>query len=221
MEEKIRQKNPTLHRYLFTVTTFSKLLAMFFFILFPFVGFYLGMMYQEKISVPIFKIQNMNQIPSELQKENIRLSPPLVQTDNWQVKRVNINKDYTFNLSNPTDVYFLIALPIQYSIDTKTNLGIYDEQKRKVLEIYNYAAGEITPTGHKTIDGVSYILESNINNIDCLSELHPADWKPGTQSLLNIHVVCTKATQEELSNYTKIIEGIKFSPTLKKILVGN
>ena len=48
MEEQIKQTNPTLHKYLFTVTTFSKLLAMFLFILLPFVGFYLGMKYQEK-----------------------------------------------------------------------------------------------------------------------------------------------------------------------------
>lgn len=50
MEEKIKQINPELHRYLFTVTTFSKLLAMFLFILLPFVGFYLGMQYQQKIT---------------------------------------------------------------------------------------------------------------------------------------------------------------------------
>jgi hypothetical protein len=53
MEEKIKLKNSTLHRYLFTVTTFSKLLAMFLFILFPLVGFYLGMKYQQKVAVAI------------------------------------------------------------------------------------------------------------------------------------------------------------------------
>jgi hypothetical protein len=50
MEEKIKQANPTLHRYLFTVTTFSKLLAMILFIVLPFVGFYLGMQYQNKLT---------------------------------------------------------------------------------------------------------------------------------------------------------------------------
>ena len=53
MEDKIKNYNPTLHRYLFTVTAFSKFLAMFFFILFPFVGFYLGMQYQEIITLNI------------------------------------------------------------------------------------------------------------------------------------------------------------------------
>ena len=40
-----------------TVTTFSKLLAMFLFILFPFVGFYAGMEYQEKLT-PLGIISN-------------------------------------------------------------------------------------------------------------------------------------------------------------------
>ena len=52
MEDKIKQANPTLHRYLFTVTTFSKILAMILFIILPFIGFYLGMQYQETINPP-------------------------------------------------------------------------------------------------------------------------------------------------------------------------
>ena len=52
MENKLKEKHPKVHRYLFTVTTFSKLLAMFLFILLPFVGFYLGVEYQKKITVP-------------------------------------------------------------------------------------------------------------------------------------------------------------------------
>jgi general stress protein CsbA len=51
MEEQIKQSNPTLHKYLFTVTTFSKLLAMILFITLPFAGFYLGMKYQEKTNI--------------------------------------------------------------------------------------------------------------------------------------------------------------------------
>jgi hypothetical protein len=51
MEEHIKRSNPTLHKYLFTVTTFSKILAMALFIALPFIGFYLGMQYQQKITV--------------------------------------------------------------------------------------------------------------------------------------------------------------------------
>ncbi len=50
MEEKIKQSHLTIYKYFFTVTTLSKLLALLFFILFPIVGFYLGMQYQEIIN---------------------------------------------------------------------------------------------------------------------------------------------------------------------------
>ena len=47
----MKAKNPTIHRYLFTVTSFSKLLAMTLFITLPFIGFYLGMQYQQKLTI--------------------------------------------------------------------------------------------------------------------------------------------------------------------------
>jgi hypothetical protein len=47
MEEKIKQKNPKLHKYLFTVTTFSKTLALSMLIIFPIIGFFLGIQYQK------------------------------------------------------------------------------------------------------------------------------------------------------------------------------
>jgi len=51
MKEKIRQANTTFHRYLFTATTFSKILAMILFIVLPFVGLYLGMRYQQQLGL--------------------------------------------------------------------------------------------------------------------------------------------------------------------------
>ena len=62
MEEQIKQGHPVLHKYLFTVTTFSKVLAMILFIFLPFVGFYLGMQYQKAISP-----QNSNTSVQEIQ----------------------------------------------------------------------------------------------------------------------------------------------------------
>src|ERR1035437_3647823 len=64
MEEKIKLKNPTLHRYLFTVTTFSKLLALSLFIVLPFLGFYLGMQYQQKITVRTPVVSEVQTSPS-------------------------------------------------------------------------------------------------------------------------------------------------------------
>lgn len=50
MESKIKRKHPKVHKYLFTVTTLSKLLALYFFIFFPLAGFYLGTKYQQYLT---------------------------------------------------------------------------------------------------------------------------------------------------------------------------
>lgn len=108
MEEQIKQTNPTLHRYLFTVTTFSKILAMLLFILLPFVGFYLGIQYQQKVTIP--------PVASEVQKTVIlaptltpkavnspipTTTPTTIDTSNW--------KTYT-----NTKVGFSIKYPNRY-----------------------------------------------------------------------------------------------------------
>ena len=96
MEEKIKQANPILHRYLFTVTTFSKILAIIFFIVLPFLAFYLGMRYQEKLTLAIPVI-------SEVQKITIPTpTSKSVDTSNW--------KTYT-----NTKVGFSIKYPDRYS----------------------------------------------------------------------------------------------------------
>lgn len=53
-----------LPKSLTTVTTFSKLLAMFLFILFPFVGFYAGMEYQEKLTTQPIIHNNPTESPT-------------------------------------------------------------------------------------------------------------------------------------------------------------
>jgi hypothetical protein len=77
MEEKIKQANPTLHRYLFTVTTFSKLLALSLFIILPFLGFYLGMQYQQKVTVVTPIALEVQKIPTP--------TPTLIDTTNWKI----------------------------------------------------------------------------------------------------------------------------------------
>ena len=90
MEEPIKQANPTLHKYLFTVTTFSKLLAMFLFISLPFIGFYLGMQYQQKLTVtPVVSEIKTTPAPT-VNNMNVNLIPYLVaggnrlDTSTWQ-----------------------------------------------------------------------------------------------------------------------------------------
>ena len=61
MEEKTSTKNSSstrLPKSLTTITTFSKALAMFLFILFPFVGFYLGFQYSASLN----QTENMQKI---------------------------------------------------------------------------------------------------------------------------------------------------------------
>ncbi len=51
MLKGLKVSHPNIYRYLFTVTTFSKLLALFFFILFPVLGFYMGAGYENAVQV--------------------------------------------------------------------------------------------------------------------------------------------------------------------------
>ena len=64
MEENLAQKESKLHKYLFTVTSFSKFLAMLLFIVLPFVGFYLGMKYQALTNQPINDNTSLDNITS-------------------------------------------------------------------------------------------------------------------------------------------------------------
>lgn len=56
--------------WLTTVTTFSKILAMILFISLPFLGFYLGMQYQQKITViPI--VSEVQKLPTPSPTQNL------------------------------------------------------------------------------------------------------------------------------------------------------
>lgn len=51
MIEKLKQSHPKIYKHFFTVTTFSKIVALSLFIILPFVGFYLGMKYEQEVNV--------------------------------------------------------------------------------------------------------------------------------------------------------------------------
>jgi hypothetical protein len=57
MEEQIKQKYSTIHKHLFFPNRYIKYFAMFLFIILPFVGFYLGMKYQEIVTINIPVVQ--------------------------------------------------------------------------------------------------------------------------------------------------------------------
>jgi hypothetical protein len=91
MQEKLKDSHPILHKYLFTVTTLSKLLAMFLFIILPFIGFYLGMQYQRIISV-----QQTTALP--IVKQQVQKPYAFVKTDNAYLF-INFADGYTLNFS--------------------------------------------------------------------------------------------------------------------------
>jgi hypothetical protein len=75
--EKLQQSHPKIYKHFFTVTTFSKLIALSMFIILPFVGFYLGTRYQQVVTVA-----NTLAV-SEVQKTVIPTSTP-ISTSAWK-----------------------------------------------------------------------------------------------------------------------------------------
>ncbi len=121
MLEEFKLKHPVRYKYLFTVTTFSKYLALSMFIIFPIIGFYLGMKYQEQLSSnKLVEAQN-----STIYKVTPTLSPNLI-TQDWQVY---INKSYNYTFKVPKDwiikgessdnVIFVNSSDIKYFNDTQ------------------------------------------------------------------------------------------------------
>ena len=128
MEDKIKQTNPTLHKYLFTVTTFSKLLAMIIFITLPFVGFYLGMKYQQQITVTVPIVKEVQKITTPTPISYV------IDKPKWQPENI----DGKFLISYPHDILqqkndsnsqgsnsnMLYIQPIQENIQRTYNINI-------------------------------------------------------------------------------------------------
>jgi hypothetical protein len=163
MEEKIKQTNPTLHRYLFTVTTFSKLLAMLLFILFPFVGFYLGMQYQEKVkaikptvALEVKKTININPKLTLTPTQTPTSIPTPVVDSNWKIYNDKIDNYYS--IYYPSDWYIVTegeSHCVWFS-DIKNYLDIpskIDSQSHSIIEIC--LRGEAIPTSFAYTNGSS------------------------------------------------------------------
>jgi hypothetical protein len=119
MEEKIKVNNPTLHRYLFTVTTFSKLLAMALFVILPFLGFYLGYKYHQQLtaSTPVITEVNKTIIPNPTSnpsnsnitnKPSAMHTPTPIDTSNWKTfknSKFSINYPPTWYVNNYSDTF--------------------------------------------------------------------------------------------------------------------
>jgi hypothetical protein len=98
--EKLSQQHPKIYKHFFTVTTFSKLLALGLFIILPFVGFYLGMKYQQMVTIV------NSPIVSSVQKTAI-LIPTITQnptkTSSIESWEKYTNPTYGYSFQYPTD----------------------------------------------------------------------------------------------------------------------
>jgi len=122
MEENIDQEvsKPKLPKSLTTVTTFSKILAMIFFIALPFLGFYLGMKYKEGITVKTDSINSTTSKPSskactQEAKQcsdgsyvsrtgpNCEFSPCPTATDETASWKTYTNKKYSYSFKYPKE----------------------------------------------------------------------------------------------------------------------
>jgi hypothetical protein len=163
MEEKIKLKYPNLHRYLFTVTTLSKILAMFLFILFPFVGFYMGMQYQQQLnSVPSTSEQiTAEHLQNPLPSPTILISPTPIDSSTWKTTTI---ENLSFKV--PSNWSFFPADPTNWGADAhvyaRQDFGDVIDSSGDVGPFSIHVPGPVkTSTNTYTID--SYINAFNMS----------------------------------------------------------
>ncbi len=135
----------TLPKSLTTVTTFSKTIALFLFILFPFAGFYAGYKYREGTYVATAPIAQNNLIPTPT---------PTIDITNW---KTYTNNKLGFLIKHPQD--FIIKESEFYTQFYSKN---YIYPKGEYGEIVK--GGVITVTVFQTSDSLINIIEKYKNN---------------------------------------------------------
>lgn len=146
--EPNQESQPTpqkkLPSWLITVTPFSKYLAMFLFILLPFIGFYLGMQYQQKVTVttPVVSEVQKNVIPTSKPIPTSTTNPlasPLPtsgSTVNW---KTYTNKDYGFSFKYPQE----------YTVTEKIQKAIFNDFYNQSIDSYEltFSTGKLVDQG--------------------------------------------------------------------------
>lgn len=239
MEEQIKQSNPILHKYLFTVTTFSKLLAMFLFILFPFVGFYLGMKYEEKAMVvtPLMTIPKITPSPTV----SSFFTYPISQTNS----DIDISNWKTYSIStNP--VNYSIAFPAEWKkaypgdggstnyvspdklieVITESSVRGLSGQENTIDIIANMAASISKKPVYRNIiniDGHRAIIQEATSDYDTRVSLYISGFKQNsydgkgvivdtTDAYVGIDIVIDKNREDLARKYIQsIITTIKFT----------
>lgn len=123
----------SLPKYLTTVTTFSKILAMILFILLPIVGFELGKSYQKNLTVaPIVQQLGLNDIISPIPTDTV--DPRVVEIMDQFLTKKQIISDLDKNLlsgsySTISDTDLQIKIPTSY---------VLQERKRESNNIFGH-----------------------------------------------------------------------------------
>ncbi len=173
MEDEIKRLNPTLHKCLFTITTFSKILAIILFIVLPFVGFYLGMKYQQKITVVAPSVQGFKNIPTPTlttlvlrdEKAGFEFKYPS------SMKYTKVAGAYNFY-----DLYASNYLEFRLLVDKHTDFSLYKECLRNQTYpcinritygaglIGRYKVGELNMEGAWIADGKTVVYTTQTQN---------------------------------------------------------
>lgn len=170
-----------LPKYLTTVTSFSKYLAMFLFVVFPFLGFYIGLNYQKNLKKDVQIVNTISPTPIKLTiQEKSNESP-----DYWKNKLL-LTKEYNgkaigaFVFENPVSehgMFFLAPVenmkPDLYEVYTFSiyseffnSDGLFDivdnkmyvlDQKKNILEIYSLKSKQDSLVSTITHIEVNYI----------------------------------------------------------------
>src|SRR5258706_5864740 len=136
-----------LSKELTTVTPFSKYLAMVLFILFPFIGFYLGMQYQARSNTYI-QLNHNNQAQIIIKKNP---TPIPSQTNNW--------KTYTNTLESYSFQY-----PSDWKLKQETRQG-FDKPWISIYPNVAPCLSNVNPSSCETAQVIYIYSENNPKNL--------------------------------------------------------
>lgn len=234
MLENYKLKHPVRFKYLFTVTTFSKYLALSMFIIFPIIGFYLGILYKSKTPIPEkVKINQpiQKQIKLESKYKLIKSNNMIFFVDNQFDYFVNfstypdvsvseVNKEsYDFDLykkMNDFNASSVARLTLQSPIDNAgLTLNEYTTKKYDYINKGGYTGSDgevvtsqITKVKISGNDAITWTSKSTSNNYFSSDYLISMDGK-----YLHVILYSWNLTdyQNALSGFNTLLNSISFS----------
>jgi hypothetical protein len=149
-----------LPKSLTTVTPFSKMLALLIFILFPFVGFYLGLLVPKQVEAPTTKFLSPSTTPSSV--DSLKNGIPMKAMD--FVKRTySTNEKYFDKFDYPTTVANISEENLQgfkctknffstIGKDTPSKFEMFDEEAKKSGDFDNLSIEQLSQALNKSYE---------------------------------------------------------------------